>query len=140
MGVVVSYFTESSEVEAFIGGIFTECINEPELKDKFAETGVILGLHFTEPDAMVVVDCVESKVYTGAGAGPPPNIEMYMTSDVGHEYWLGKVNVSVALAKGQMRAKGPVPKILKLVPLTKHVFPRYQEMIRAAGRPELLEA
>jgi hypothetical protein len=134
----MSYFAETAEVEHFIGGIFTECVNEPELKEKFADTGVILRLNFTDPEATVLVDFVASKVYTGDEVGPDPNIEMFMTSDVSHEYWLGKVNVSVALAKGQMRAKGPVPKILKLVPLTKHVFPRYEEMIRAAGRPELL--
>ena len=134
----MSYFSESADVEDFIGGIFTECVHEPGLQDKFAETGVILRLNFTDPQATVLVDFPDNKVYTGDGAGPEPNIEMFMTSDVGHEYWLGKVNVSVALAKGQMRAKGPVPKILKLVPLTKHVFPRYVEMIRASGRTELL--
>jgi hypothetical protein len=134
----MSYFKDAAEVEHFIGGIFSECVNDPALKEKFAETGVILRLNFTDPEATVLVDTVSSTVYTGAGKGPDPNIEMFMTSDVGHEYWLGKVNVSVALAKGQMRAKGPVPKILKLVPLTKHVFPKYQQMIAAANRPELL--
>jgi hypothetical protein len=136
----MSYFKEPADVQHFIGGIFTECVNAPELKTKFAETGVIMRLNFTDPDASVLVDFVDSKVYTEVGTGPAPNIEMFMTSDVGHEYWLGKINVSVALAKGQMRAKGPVPKILKLVPLTKHVFPRYEQMIRDANRPELLAA
>lgn len=134
----MSYFKDSADVEHFIGGIFTECLQDPSLKEKFAETGVILRLNFTDPEATVLVDTVSSTVFTGTGKGPEPNIEMFMTSDVGHEYWLGKVNVSVALAKGQMRAKGPIPKILKLVPLTKHVFPKYEEMISAANRPELL--
>lgn len=135
----MTYFNEASEVHHFIGGIFTECVSDPDLGAKFAETGVILKLNFTDPEAVVLVDFVGSKVYTDdLSAAPAPTVEMFMTSDVGHEYWLGKVNVSVALAKGQMRAKGPVPKILKLVPLTKHVFPRYVEMITAADRPELL--
>ena len=136
----MSYFQEPKEVEHFIGGIFTECVEDPELGPKFALTGVIMKLNFTDPDVSIVVDFVEGKVFTDASGAPTPNIEMFMTSDVGHEYWLGKVNVSVALAKGTMRAKGPVPKILKIVPLTKHVFPRYQKMIMEAGRPELLEA
>lgn len=136
----MSYFKDTADVEHFIGGIFTECLKDPSLKDKFAETGVILRLNFTDPEATVLVDTVTSTVHTGRGNGPDPNIEMFMTSDVGHEYWLGKVNVSVALARGQMRAKGPIPKILKLVPLTKHVFPKYREMIEQANRPELLGA
>jgi len=134
----MTYFKTDQDVHHFIGGIFTECVNEPELQPKFAETGVIMLLHFTDPDAQVLVDFVKSKVYSDPAAGPSPNIEMFMTADIGHEYWLGKINVAVALAKGQMRAKGPIPKILKLVPLTKYVFPRYEQMILDAKRPELL--
>lgn len=133
------YFTEPADVERFIGGIFTECLTDPELGPKFAVTGTVLKLNFTDPEATVLVDCASGKVLTGDSVtgGAEPNVEMFMTSDVGHEYWLGKVNVSVALAKGIMRAKGPVPRILKLVPLTKHVFPRYVKMIDDSGRPEL---
>ena len=39
-----------------------------------------------------------------------------------------------------MKAKGPVAKILKLVPLTKPVFPRYRKMLEDSGREDLLEA
>lgn len=135
----MSYFQEPADVEHFIGGIFTECLTDPELGPKFAATGTVLKLNFTDPEAVVLVDCANSKVLTGdaVASGAEPNVEMFMSSDVGHEYWLGKVNVSVALAKGIMRAKGPVPRILKLVPLTKHVFPRYERMIDESGRLEL---
>jgi hypothetical protein len=57
-----------------------------------------------------------------------------------HRFWLGKVNVTVALARGQMKARGPVAKILRLVPLTKPVFPRYRQMLEDAGRQDLLDA
>jgi hypothetical protein len=39
-----------------------------------------------------------------------------------------------------MKAKGPVAKILKLVPLTKPIFPRYRKLLEEAGRKDLLEA
>ncbi len=60
---------------------------------------------------------------------------MTMEADTAHKFWLGKVNVTVALARGQMKAKGPVAKILKLVPLVKPVFPRYRAMLER-GRAE----
>ena len=58
---------------------------------------------------------------------------MTMDADTAHRFWLGKVNVTVALARGQMKAKGPVAKILKLVPLVKPVFPRYRAMLEEPG-------
>ena len=66
---------------------------------------------------------------------------MTMDADTAHRFWLGKVNVTVALARGQMKAKGPVAKILKLVPLAKPVFPRYRAQLeepraaRTCSRP-----
>jgi putative sterol carrier protein len=68
-----------------------------------------------------------------------PEIVMTMDADTAHKFWLGKVNVTMALARGQMKAKGPVAKILKLVPLTKPIFPRYRQMLEEEGRQDLID-
>ena len=128
-------------VYRYIGGIFTEVLADPELGAEFKATEVIMGLHFTGPTSHLIIDAVEGKVYTGAecDSGPAPNIEMFMTADISHQFWLGKVNVTIALARGQIKAKGPVAKILKLVPLAKPVFPRYEAQLREQGRQDLIE-
>jgi putative sterol carrier protein len=57
------------------------------------------------------------------------DVKLYMPADTADKYWRGEYNLAVGLAKGQVKAKGPVNKILKLVPLTKAVFPMYKENI-----------
>ena len=57
------------------------------------------------------------------------DVKLYMPADIADKYWRGEYNLAVGLAKGQVKAKGPVNKILKLVPLTKPLFPMYREMI-----------
>jgi putative sterol carrier protein len=69
-----------------------------------------------------------------------PEVVMSMSAATAHGFWLGKINLTAALARGQITAKGPVAKVLRLVPLVQHVFPRYEQMIRTAGRADLLEA
>ncbi|MGH9036280.1 MAG: sterol carrier protein [Acidimicrobiia bacterium] len=134
-------FKDESEVFQYIGGIFEEALADPEIGPKFADSGVILKVTHTEPTCVFTVDMPSKKVLYGADAvnGPKPVVEMFMKADVAHRFWLGKVNISLALAKGQMRAKGPVPKILKLVPLAKSLFPRYQASLEKSGRSDLLE-
>ena len=66
-----------------------------------------------------------------------PEVTMTMAADTAHEFWLGQVNVTVALARGQIKAKGPVAKILKLVPLAKPAFPRYKAQLEEQGRADL---
>ena len=68
-----------------------------------------------------------------------PEVVMSMEADTAHRFWLGKVNVTVALARGQIKASGPVAKILKLVPLTKPAFPRYKALLEAMGREDLVD-
>jgi putative sterol carrier protein len=69
-----------------------------------------------------------------------PDVVMSMAADTAHKFWLGQVNVTVAMARGQIKAKGPVAKILKLVPLTKPVFPRYKAQLEKQGRTDLVNA
>lgn len=139
--MTMTMFKNSDEAHYFMGGIFDDAMADEELGPRFAESGVVLKLNYTEPDAMLLVDMPNREVYKGdeVSKGPDPMVEMWMTADVGHKFWLGEVNMSVALAKGTMRAKGPVPKILKLVPLAKELFPRYRKQLEAASREDLLE-
>ena len=64
---------------------------------------------------------------------------MAMAMSVPHRLWLGEVNITAAMAKGQVKAKGPITKILKLVPLTKILFPRYRESLLRSGRSDLVD-
>lgn len=137
----MGYFAGSDEVYSYIGGIFEDAMADPELGPRFAASGVLLKLTCTAPDAVMVIDMPAGKVLRGdETSGVVPTVQMSMASDVAHRFWLGTVNISIALAKGDMRAKGPMAKILKLVPLAKHVFPRYRARLEADGRTDLLEA
>jgi hypothetical protein len=138
----MAVFKDETEVYKYVGGIFEEALADPELGQKFAASGVILRVTYSDPDAVLSVDMPSKKVLYGEDArnGPKPVVEMSMKADVAHRYWLGEVNVTAAMAKGQMKAKGPIPKILKLVPLTKILFPRYRDSLVRDGRSDLVGA
>ena len=134
------YFKDADEVYRFIGKLFEDLAVDDELAPKFQKANTIVQYRYREPDSTITVllkegedgtvDCGETQM--------EPEVVMSMDADTAHRFWLGKVNVTVALARGQMKAKGPVAKILKLVPLVKPVFPRYRKMLEEAGRTDLL--
>lgn len=134
-------FADADELYKYIGGIFDEAVADPEIGPKFAASGVVLRITNTNPDAVLLIDMPNYKVYRGdEGADIKPTVQMFMESDVGHKFWLGDVNISTALAKGDMRAKGPIPKILKLVPIARSLFPRYRASLEADDRMDLINA
>jgi putative sterol carrier protein len=135
-------FKDDQEVYQYIGKLFVDLADDPELSPKFRRADTIVQYRYSNPDSVITVKMKEGQdgqVDFGETT-MDPEIVMTMEADTAHKFWLGKVNVTMALAKGQMKAKGPVAKILKLVPLVKPVFPRYQQMLEEAQRDDLLKA
>ena len=138
----MAYFKDADEVYEFIGGLFSDLATDEELGPKFRKANTIVQYRYANPESVITVKMIDGEdgqVDLGE-TQLDPEVVMTMEADTAHKFWLGKVNVTVALARGQMKAKGPVAKILKLVPLVKPVFPRYKEMLEEKGRTDLVEA
>jgi putative sterol carrier protein len=138
----VPVFKDEQEVYRYIGRLFQELTDDPELSPKFRRADTIVQYRYSNPESQITVKMKEGEEGQ-VDLGPSdlePEIVMTMEADTAHKFWLGNVNVTMALAKGQMKAKGPVAKILKLVPLVKPVFPRYRAMLEQDNREDLLKA
>jgi putative sterol carrier protein len=135
-------FRDEDDVYAFIGRLFQELAIDPELAPQFKKADTIVQYQMHDPESQITVDMRPDKDMQ-VDLGPTelePEVVMTMEADTAHRFWMGKVNVTLALARGQIKARGPVAKILRLVPLVKPTFPRYEQMLRDAGRTDLLEA
>ena len=137
----MTYFNDDQEVYEYLGQLFLDLLADEELSPKFRTANTIVQYRYHNPESQITVKLIEAEEGQ-VDLGPTrlePEVIMTMEADTAHRFWLGKVNVTVALARGQIKAKGPVAKILRLVPLTKPVFPRYRAQLEAAGRSDLAE-
>ena len=135
----MALFTDAQEVYDTLGRLFVDIASDEELAPKFRKANTIVRYDYSEPDSVITVRLQEGQpgdVDFGE-SDMEPEVTMTMAADTAHRFWLGQVNVTVALARGQIKAKGPVAKILKLVPLAKPVFPRYKAQLEEQGRSDL---
>src|SRR5438477_10059446 len=140
--ITMPYLKEEQEVYDYIGKLFQDLVKDEEMWSKLRRADTIVQYQFRNPESQITVRMREDED-AQVDLGPSeldPEVLMTMEADTAHRFWLGNVNVTVALARGQMKAKGPVAKILKLVPLVKPVFPRYRKMLADSGRTDLVEA
>ena len=123
------FFKDADEVYQYLGGMFLAA-RETETGPRMAAADIDLQIYYSDPESKLHVamrgDNIE--VYPG-GDKPDADVRLTMPADIADRYWRGEYNLAVGLAKGQVKAKGPVNKILKLVPLTKPLFPVYQDLI-----------
>ena len=136
----MAYFKDAQEVYDTIGKLFANIAADDELGPKFRKANTILQYDYREPESTITLRLEEdgpADVDFGE-TEMEPEVVMSMEADTAHRFWLGKVNVTTALARGQIKASGPVAKILKLVPLTKPLYPRYKAQLEADGRDDLV--
>ena len=124
MSSTVSYFSTAEEVYKYL---------QQEIIGKVIElraSDIVLRLDYSAPAASITVVLKQPAIEVIEGDSElTPDVRMSMSADNGNKFWRGEYNVAVGLAKGQVKAKGPVSKILKLIPVAKPVFPIYRELV-----------
>ncbi|MFE2429308.1 SCP2 sterol-binding domain-containing protein [Streptomyces sp. NPDC059373] len=137
-------FKDEDEVYRYLGRIFQVGLDDPELGAQLRGVGSVLKLNQSDPESTIVIDFGEGIVQLGEHGTPqvtrPIDAELTMKADVAHQFWLGRVNVALAMAKGKIRNKGKVSAVMKVVPITKPLFATYEKILRDSGRGDLIDA
>jgi hypothetical protein len=124
----MGYFNDADEVYEYIGGVFRQAGEDADVGPRLRAANITMQLNYTDPVAQLTVRFCEPYEVIDGGNDETADVKMTMPADIAHKYWRGEYNFAVGLAKGQVKAKGPINKILKLVPITKPLFPLYKEM------------
>jgi hypothetical protein len=140
--VAMPYFKDAEDVYRHLGRLFEDIIADEELGARLKATDTIVQIRMRRPDSQVTIKALaaEDMVVDFGITELRPEVVLAMDADTAHRFWLGKVNVTVALARGQISARGPVAKILKLIPLVEPVRTRYEAALQGAGREDLARA
>ncbi|WP_329410442.1 SCP2 sterol-binding domain-containing protein [Nocardia vinacea] len=137
----MAVFSDTQEANSYIGKMFEGVVNDPEFVRATAESGLVIRLNYNDPDTTVLVDFPGQVVKYGDEAVGATNatVDLYMTCDDAHAFWLGKLNFPIAMARRKIRMEGSTAKALKLLPLTKPMFAAYEKLLRDNGREDLIE-
>jgi len=138
-------FSTADDVHESLGRLLQELATDPELSSRLTSLDTVLQLRCRHPDATVTLVARSTEApHVAIGEPdeqlPEPDVVLTMDADVAHRLWLGHQNVAIGIARGFIQAKGDGRKVLDLLALTNDIVPRYQQLLRAAGRDDLLTA
>ncbi len=124
-------FRSSDHLREILGGFFSELIKDPGIGTKLKESKLVIKFNYKNPVLSITADCSLPEIkLTYNDSETKPIVEMFMDADVAHKFWLGEANLPLAIARRQMIAKGPIPKILKLLPVIRPAYKLYAEYIK----------
>ncbi len=128
----MAVFSSTDVMYDTLGSLFRTLLDDPSFGPVFKKENIVICFHIDSPEGKIWV--TPQSVVCG-DASHSPNIEMWLSGDTCHRFWQKKVNLPVALAKGLIRAKGPMPKIMKLLPMLKPAYELYPSIAKSKGLP-----
>ncbi len=135
----MSYFEDSEKLQEVLGGFFRKLVNDPSIGSKLQESKMVIKFNYSDPSLSITIDCSQSPVALSFNdSSLKAEVEMSMKADVAHRFWFGKVNLLAALTRREMVAKGPIPKVLKLLPVIKPAYDLYPKYLAEKGFGNLL--
>ena len=142
----MSYFKDSQECDQILGGFFRKMSEGVTIKDevlvgiqrKLAEMGLIVKFVWREPVLSLTLDFTKEPFGVYANDETiNPTATFTLTADNGHKFWHGQINLAKALTTKTIVARGPIPKILKLLPVIEPMYKRYPMYLKDIGRADL---
>jgi hypothetical protein len=141
----MAVFQDSEQFYACVGELMDRAKKDPQVGPKIAKSGIIIQFRYTDPEAMTTINAKDKPTQPGAhcdvfhgATNLKPDVVMSMKADTAHAFWHGKVNLVSALAKKDIVAQGPIPKILKLLPAVEPLYKAYPALLREKGYANLV--
>lgn len=141
----MGYFRDSAHFYECVGELMDRAKSDPDVGAKIARSNIVIQFQYKNPEAMTTINAKGKPTQEGAYVdiihGPcdlKPDVTMSMDADISHRFWHGKVNLMAALGKRQIVARGPIPKILKLLPAVQPLYDAYPKLLAEKGYDELI--
>ncbi len=120
-------FKDSQELNRVLLALWEAIKADPQISVPLLQSKITVSFIYKEPDSKLTVDCSDGrdmKIYVGE-TDFKALVEMSMKSDLAHNFWLGEVNIPLAIISGKIVSRGPVNKVLAVLPVIKPAFNFY---------------
>jgi len=126
-------FESTEKMYEVLGSLFNTLMEYGDVAEKFNAAQITILFKINDPEGQIWLD-PNGGVVCGSTDLKPTNT-MSQSGDSCHQFWLKQLTMPVALAKRKIKAKGPIPKVLKMLPLLKPAYEVYPGIAKKHGIP-----
>lgn len=133
-------YKSQEEFEAILSKLWGKILNTPAIVESIAGVKLIVRFRYTDYSSVLYIDTTGKtpRYYWTPEEEVKPDVEMILSSETSHKFWMEDLNVPMAIASRKIIPKGSVQKALKLIPALKPAFAMYPVVLKEFHREDLL--
>jgi len=131
-------FASTDELYGALLPFYQKLVTDPVIAPRFTAADTSFRIRHIEPEGMFVLDATGPELVLLHGPeaeAAQTEVELTMSGDDGHRFWLGKLNLPMALARKKIKVQGGVTKLLGIVPALQPAHAMYNSYAVEAGLP-----
>lgn len=137
----MAVYKSQQEFEAILSRLWDRILDTPAIVASVSGVKLIARFKYTDYPSALYIDISGDKpaYYFNPEKEVAPDVDMILSSETSHLFWMEDLNVPMAIATRKIIPKGSVQKALKLIPALKPAFAIYPEVLKEFNREDLLQ-
>ncbi len=132
------FYESSEQLQEVFEKFWVLAKQDEEVMGKLAKSQVVVRFDIEQPELHVTMNFrnpgPDGEIGTMAfSSHVEPEISVWSTSETTNKFWQGKLNATVAMAKGQIKMQGSVAKALGLLSKIKPLYKVYPAVLKEMG-------
>jgi hypothetical protein len=139
---MAGFETKEQMIEVF-NKFWPMCLNETETMEKLAKSQVVVRFDIVEPEISITINFRDPTSDGAPGSlsfdsDDSPEIVVWSKSETTNKFWQGKLNATVAMARGKVKMTGSIPKALGLLSKIKPLYQHWPTALKEAGLENMI--
>ena len=131
-------YQNAEELYKIFGAMIENVKKDQELTNKLVASNLVVALKIPNIEGLITMDLKGGINVTYGATDIKPDVTSIQNDEIFNKFWQGKVNIMLAMTKGQIRVQGAATQMLKLLPTLTPVYKLYAEALKDAARDDLI--
>jgi len=131
-------YQNAEELYKIFGAMIENVKKDQELTNKLVASNLVVALKIPNIEGLITMDLKGGINVTYGATDNKPDVTSIQNDEIFNKFWQGKVNIMLAMTKGQIRVQGAATQMLKLLPTLTPVYKLYAEALKDADRDDLI--
>lgn len=119
--------------------IMESAAGDERIGKRLALADICLQVHFTDAEDLSLTLLLDrDPIEVCDGAEGDPDVELWASAADVLRFWVGDYHLAMGIVRGEIEYRGPVRKLLRVIPIVRRLTHQFSEMVREEGIAEEL--